>query len=356
MQVDTQKKERIMTAESVSATQPGTQSTDQSTYQSAHQSTQGKFKFISQATESSLFRNDQVMIQRDADGNTALVKGVTMEPETLAVYNARTMGQHQPSCEKNGFELLNSPLLDDSLDLLNHSAVVEHYYAQCEALVGGITGCRAYAFDHNVRSAKGKKDGERLAAGQDVQGPAHVVHGDYTLRSGPDRLQQLAHPPSGNDTLTGYLAENTALIPQQLVAKAVASSQRFAIINVWRNISDQPVQTYPMALCDAQTVQPEELVVFEIHYTDRIGENYFSKFSPQHRMYYYPEMTRDEALVIKQWDSAGALARSGGAQPDASEPDAPCTFSFHSAFVDPDTASDAPDRCSIEVRCMVIYD
>ena len=156
--------------------------------------------------------------------------------------------------------------------------------------------------------------------------------------------------------LMSYLAENTALIPEQWAKRVVEAGQRFSIINVWRNISHDPVQTHPVALCDAQSVQPEELVVFEIHYSDRIGENYFSKFSPQHRMYYYPEMVRDEALLIKQWDSAGALALSAGVKADASNAQAPCTFSFHSAFVDPDTAVDAPDRWSIEVRCIVVYD
>jgi len=71
-------------------------------------------------------------------------------------------------------------------------------------------------------------------------------------------------------------------------------------------------------------------------------------------MYWYPEITRDEALLIKQWDSAGALARSNGERGDNA--DEPCTFSFHSAFVDPATRTDAPDRWSIEVRCLVIYD
>ena len=103
----------------------------------------------------------------------------------------------------------------------------------------------------------------------------------------------------------------------------------------------------------------EDLVVFELHYPNRIGENYFAKYAPRHEMYYYPEMTRDEALLIKQWDSAGPLARSSGRVGDGAADDdddqAPCTFSFHSAFVDHDTPPDAPDRWSIEVRCMVIY-
>jgi hypothetical protein len=86
-----------------------------------------------------------------------------------------------------------------------------------------------------------------------------------------------------------------------------------------------------------------------------VGENYFSKSDPGHAWYYYPAMTRDEALLIKQWDSAGPLARSKGRRPDSDEPHAPCTFSFHTAFDDVATPPDAPARWSIEVRCVVIY-
>ncbi|NCF20965.1 MAG: hypothetical protein GWP63_22300, partial [Haliea sp.] len=125
--------------------------------------------------------------------------------------------------------------------------------------------------------------------------------------------------------------------------------------NVWRNISGEPVQTNPMAMCDGQTVEPEDLVTFEIHYADRIGENYFAKHRERHRFYFYPEMTRDEPMLLKQWDSDGGLAQSGGERSDASYPGSPCTFSFHSAFDDLLAPDDAPDRWSIEVRCLVIY-
>jgi hypothetical protein len=66
-------------------------------------------------------------------------------------------------------------------------------------------------------------------------------------------------------------------------------------------------------------------------------------------------MTRDEALLIKQWDSAGPLAQSKGQRPDSADPHAPCTFSFHSSFDDASTPPTAPARWSIEVRCVVIY-
>ena len=140
-----------------------------------------------------------------------------------------------------------------------------------------------------------------------------------------------------------------------MVDRTLEEGGRFAIINVWRNIADEPVATHPLALCDAQSVQPEDLVVFEIHYEDRVGENYFAKHAQRHRWYYYPEVTRDEVLLIKQWDSAGTLARSEGKLADGEGGGGPCTFSFHSAFRDPTTPPDAPDRWSIEVRCAVLY-
>jgi hypothetical protein len=318
---------------------------------------EGVFNYMSASTAPSLLRNGCVMIRRDPDGNTAHSAGFDLEAHTLAVHNARlASADARPTCEKNGFELLLHPLADESLDFFDHGQVVRDYYGQCAAIVAQSTGARAYAFDHNVGSASSKKNKQRITGGQDVQEPAHLVHGDYTLRSAPDRLNQLAKPPSGNDTLLGVLEPGKSLISSRDANRALADAGRFAIINVWRNIDLEPVATHPIALCDSQTVMPDDLVVFEIHYPDRIGENYFAKYSPRHEMHFYPGMTRDEALLIKQWDSAGPLARSNGRVGDASDVQAPCTFSFHSAFVDPETPADAAERWSIEVRCLVVYD
>ena len=312
------------------------------------------FNYMASDCTSSLLRNGLVKMQRDPAGDTASSQGIDITSHTLKVQNARLMeASQQPTCEKNGFELKTSPMPNEDLDFRDHNQVVRHYYDQCATLVENVTGARAYAFDHNVRSATGKAGQESISGGQNVQGPAHLVHGDYTLRAAPDRLQQLSLPPSGNDTLRGILSDS--LIPAEKAAAALAGDTRFAIINVWRNIAPEPVATHPLALCDSQSVLPEDLIVFEIHYPDRIGENYFAKYSPRHQMYFYPLMRRDEVLLIKQWDSAGPLARTRGAVSDGDQP-GPCTFSFHSAFEDPATPADAPDRWSIEVRCMVIYD
>lgn len=312
----------------------------------------GELNFMASEVPSSLYRNGGVLTRRDANGSDAGSEGIVVDKRVLTLGNARSAA---PTLERNGFELLTQPVRPDAVDFMDHAAVVGHYYSDCEALVRTHTGARSvHAFDHNIRSASGKAGRARVSGGQEVQGPAHIVHGDYTLRSARDRLEQLSAPPSGNDTYASRLEAGGVLIsPEQI--EAVDGGARFAIINVWRNIASEPVATRPLALCDGASVRPDELVVFEIHYADRIGENYFAKHNDAHRWLTYPGLTRDEALLIKQWDSAGALARSGGMTADGAE-DGPCTFSFHSAYKDPDAAPDAPDRWSIEVRCMVVYD
>jgi hypothetical protein len=320
--------------------------------------TTGYLNYLSSQTQSSLYRNGKVLTRRDPNGSDAGTEGVNREKQLLEIRNARLLqGSERQTLTKNGYELLALADAIDGIDFLNHEQVVKQYYPQCAEIVSAHTGAHAIAFDHNVRSVTGKQSGKRIAGGQQVQGPALTVHGDYTLTSAPKRLRDLSQPPTTNDTLRGVvLADGESLIRPADAERVLGHGGRFAIINVWRNIAAEPVATHPLALCDAQSVHIDDLVVFEIHYQDRIGENYFAKHSPEHQWLYYPGIARSEALLIKQWDSAGPMARSLGVNHDASDPLAPCTFSFHSAFKDPSTLPDAPDRWSIETRCLVLYD
>ena len=313
----------------------------------------GVFHFLTPQTESSLYRNDRVRMTRDERGNFVDSDGVETEPHEIGVRDARQLNpSDKMSLTRNGFELLENSVRD--YDFLDHDEVITDYYRDCEKIVSDVTGGKVWAFDHNIRSAGGLADKRQVKGGQDVQGPAHIVHGDYTLRSARDRLTQLTQAASVNDTVRKSIPDGEGLIPEEAARSALMGSGRFAIINVWRNIETEPVATHPLALCDGQSVQPNDLVVFEIHMPDRVGENYWAKYDERHTFYCYPAMTRSEALLIKQWDSEGTLAKSGGEKADQNS-DGPCTFSFHSAFSDPTTPKDAPDRWSIEVRCMVLF-
>jgi hypothetical protein len=333
-----------------------TSMTDNSALTIGEESRPGVLNYLENSAQSSLYRNGKILTRRDADGSDAGWEGVVRENLEMGIHDGRRLnGAKRCTAKRNGFELLTRPT-PGQIDFLDQNQVVNNYYGHCAEIVQEATGARAFAFDHNIRSASGKKSQTRIEGGQQVQGPARMVHGDYTLTSGPQRLRDLAKPATGNDTLRSILGAGQSLIDQETVDKALGEGGRFAIINVWRNIAKEPVATYPMALCDGQTVRPADLVVFEIHYQDRIGENYFAKYSPHHRWVCYPGMTGDEALLIKQWDSDGKMARTKGAEADSSEPQSPCTFSFHTAFDDLSAPPDAPDRWSIEVRCIVVYD
>jgi hypothetical protein len=115
--------------------------------------------------------------------------------------------------------------------------------------------------------------------------------------------------------------------------------RRFIEVNVWRPITG-PVQSWPLALCDAQTLDMKDFVASERRFPDRIGEIYAVKYNPRHRWFYFSQMAREEVVFIKCFDSA----RDGRAR-----------LSAHSAFVDPTTPVDAPARESIEVRTLAFF-
>jgi hypothetical protein len=68
----------------------------------------------------------------------------------------------------------------------------------------------------------------------------------------------------------------------------------------------------------------------------------------KHKFYYVKDMTPEEVLLLKCYDSFGEE------QPFAVNGTA--VRAAHTAFVDPQTPTDAPARQSIEVRCLVFYE
>ena len=326
-------------------------------HNTANSMTLGYFNYVEDSTPSSLYTTGKHRTRRDEKTGEVSLEGIVFAEHEMQVHDARLLrGAEHPTVRRNGFELLHRPLVPSVLDFLDDEGVVSAYYPQCADALRDATGAtHVIPFDHNVRSAAGYKAKRQSKGGARVGRPEHITHGDYTLLSAPQRLRMLAEPPRMTDTLREFVEPGQGVVEPELVDRGLAADGRFALINVWRNIAHEPVASHPLALCDAQTVRPEDLIVFELHYPDRIGENYFSKHASRHRWYYYPEMTRDEALLIKQWDSAGTLARSDGERADADDLEAPCTFNFHSAFADPSTPEDAPDRQSIEVRCLLVY-
>src|SRR5437899_11115156 len=101
-----------------------------------------------------------------------------------------------------------------------------------EALVKAESGAsRVVVFDHTLRTAD-----NALREARKIREVVPRVHNDYTEWSGPQRVRDLL-PQDANDLLR----------------------RRFAIIQVWRPIR-HPVETYPLAICEAPRPAAKHLV------------------------------------------------------------------------------------------------
>ena len=228
----------------------------------------------------------------------------------VAIRDARGLNL---SIDREGYELHHAPSAVD--DFLNKEQVIQRYYPEVAQLALAISGAsRAVVFDHLVRQrlpgtpqAFGRIEGHR-------PGAAGRVHCDFTAASARRRLEL----ETGGRT--------TDVV-------------RYSIVNLWRPIR-HPVLDAPLAVCDARSVDPANLVASDIFYADRQGEIYQAMHSAAHRWSYFPAMTRDEVLVFKQFDSApGTMA----------------SYTPHAAFEHPAAPADTPLRESIEIRCLLIY-
>jgi hypothetical protein len=216
---------------------------------------------------------------------------------------------HELSLDRQGFILTRH---DTSIrNFYDEDQVRGVYYPEMERLIQEMTGAtKVIVFDHTIRVAE-------RAVGRKLRAPVQIVHNDYTEKSGPQRVREL-------------LAADEAVARLQ---------RRFAEYNVWRPIVG-PVQTFPLALADAESLAPGDLVTTDLVYADRVGEIYHGRFNANHRWYYFPEMQRHEAVLIKCFDS---------------EKDGRARFSLHSAFEDPTAPADAAPRESIEIRTLAFF-
>jgi hypothetical protein len=201
-------------------------------------------------------------------------------------------------------------------DFYDEEEVRRVYYPEAEQLLADVTGAKkVLVFDHNLRNNERAKQGEN-----GVEEPIKQVHTDFTAKSGYSRARAVLTALGTDD-------------PDELLR------HRFSIVNVWRPIA-LPVQESPLAVCDAQSIAPKDLVVGDLVYRDRVGETYEITYNPAHRWFYFPQLQPNEALFIKCFDSAD---------------DGRARFTAHTAFDDPTSPPDAPPRQSIELRALVFY-
>ena len=242
-------------------------------------------------------------------GSTDKRSGGTRDPHQVTLHNGRPHADGFV-LERNGFRFVRH---DTKMhDFYDEAEIRRVYYPEMQALIKAEIGAkRVVVFDHTLRTAD-----DALREEKKIREPVSRAHNDYTEWSGPQRVRDLV-PDEAEDLL----------------------KRRFAIVQVWRPIR-HPVETMPLAICDARSVAFDDLVISERIYPDRKGQTYAITYNPEHHWFWFPRMRREEALVFKVYDSL----KDGVAR-----------WTAHTAFEDPTSPPNARPRESIEIRTLAFF-
>jgi len=210
------------------------------------------------------------------------------------------------SLDREGFVLATGRRPLGSLEAA--AARVDEDHAEVAAWLADRCGAAEVAvFDRTTRSGD---EAERDAGA--LREPVSIAHNDFTDWSGPDRLRHHL-----GDAAPRWLAG------------------RFAVIQVWRPV--EPILSDPLALCEASSVRPEDLIVTERRHVDRVGEIHQLRHHPDQRWRWFSAMQPSEAIVFKVYDSLD---------------DGRARFTPHASFALP---LPGPPRRSVELRCFARF-
>lgn len=252
--------------------------------------------------------------------------------------------EHEFGTDVSGFAVHNYPAKEKLFN--DDQKVRSEYYPEVESLLRNkLPGIKKVVFfDHTIR--RQNKASPRQ--------PVQQVHVDQTPGAAEVRVRRHLPADEAEQLLKG----------------------RYQIINVWRPI-ENTASDFPLAVVDWRSTSPKDFVKVDLLYPKRDsvvdddddrgkevvpdpatlqstegyqvkGETFAVQPSDKHQFWYMKDMTPDEAMFIKCFDSK-ADGFPGGVDGRAR-----CTP--HTAFVDPQTPENAPGRQSIEVRCLVFYE
>jgi hypothetical protein len=245
----------------------------------------------------------------DPDAPPSTINDIEREKSVLPViahsvriHDARAV-TNQLSLEGTGFVWMRHGT--SMRNFFDSEQVLSVYYPEIAALVKSLTGARYVAvFGEAIRNARDEHPKHRPVFN------AHIDYDERTLRS---KAREVA-PPDQHELLDG----------------------RLVLINVWRPITQ--IESTPLAVCDAASIQQQDLRLCHIGGQSRTGmgdsSGYNLAHNPAHLWYYVSAMQPDEVLVFKICDTRREALQGVG----------------HTAFVDPTSAVNAPGRQSIEIR------
>ena len=239
---------------------------------------------------------------------------MVLEPRRVAIADAR-QADPAPGLDREGFTIVRHKSAVTDFEDADATATV--YAREVEELIRAVTGA-----DHVVArgtvlrfSQQGNRDGYVNSL------PAGFVHMDVSHES----FAQFAAMGLGDHP------DKEALLAGRHIG-----------FNVWRVLTPPP-QDLPLAVCAANSVTEADRVTGEAR-VDGVGVDEFRfgsslyRPNPRHRWYYYRDMSPDEALIFKQFDTAA---------PDM-------VGVPHVAFADSSAENPVP-RASAEIRAFAYW-
>jgi hypothetical protein len=249
-------------------------------------------------------------------------------PVDVDILDGRTAAL--PGWEECGFELVAHDSAVTTWDDAEISAV---HHRECEELALRMTGCDAAFVSNHI-----KRGPEHAQRHQDLA-PITFVHSDFAI--GYDELVRHSYVQPDRDGLTSALERNG------WTADDVARASRLVILQFWRNLGPAKMD-FPLAWCDARTVQPSDSRPIPVSDYAGSGIDFealavLGPIEPSpYRWYAFPELRTDEVVVFRTYDTE--LVERGETW-----------FTPHSAFRDPDVQLGRPARSSIELRAICLY-
>ncbi|MYB38172.1 MAG: hypothetical protein F4Y26_12515 [Gammaproteobacteria bacterium] len=219
--------------------------------------------------------------------------------QRITVHNARLLNP-APTLATHGFELVRAPTI---VDLMDTEAVQSAFYGECRDLLRRVTG-----------------------AGE-VRGGAHEYRTGFGGEKGPRGVKPTPNG-SGGAYAQGIHSDMSAAVEDRF-AGLIPDDRHFESINIWRSADGGTIRMMPLAVCASPSVKPDDIVFGDGQNTGNIRQ--YMKVVDQRlihgahqRWYYFPDMTPDEVLLFRQYDTRKEALN--------------LRTVFHTAVADPTTA------------------
>ncbi|MCJ1361286.1 hypothetical protein MMC16_000384 [Acarospora aff. strigata] len=223
----------------------------------------------------------QMFLDLPPDAADQRKTNVVFEPKEIVVQNIRGR-EADLDLDHQGFIVRRLTEIPDLKDL--DTTIVESVYlpAMEKLLRAEVEGVdRVFFFDWRLRSSS-VPTADVTVNLKDLSaklGPANIVHVDQAPVASLNRVRK-------------HLAKEADHLLEG----------RVRIINLWRPIKN-PVEDWPLAICDGSTIDMEDLIETDTVRRDYIGSNMFALHRETQAWYYLHKQQADEVLIFKQFDS-----------------------------------------------------